>query len=216
MSGNVDLRGVSGSGCGDVSFGTFSYTADNCQINVKQNVGVVVDTFHWQHSNTVDYRSFTEALNTKTLDFSKSEGHAAVSIFGKDPTTLPRKILCRANMTSTVSLSISENAWTFPIDLAATAADEVNPSRCEGVGSLSVPATGSIDISNVTDGEAAFPDKWTEYPLMTCSSGGQALSGWQIGFSGNWPTQLRKRIEVRSTGLYLLLKKQKGLMLLFR
>ena len=104
----------------------------------------------------------------------------------------------------------------YKTTLAAKAADEVNPNRCEGVGSLSVPATGSIDISNVTDGEVAFPDKWTEYPLMTCSSGGEALSSWQINFTGDWPEQLQKRTEVRPTGLYLLAKRQKGMLLLFR
>ena len=201
---------------GTVSFGTFAESSDNRLINVKDDINLTVENFHWNRPHRVSYANFNGTLNTSTFDFSKSGSYASVAISGKTPATLPRKILCMASKTNDVSLTVSEAAWTFPIDFAAENTDDVNANRCEGVGVLNVPATGTIEIAGVTEGAATLPEKWTEYPLMTCSGGGEALSSWQINFTGNWPEQLQKRIEVRPTGLYLLAKRQKGLVLLFR
>ena len=201
---------------GAVSFGTFAESANDCLIRVRDDIDLTVDNFQWGRLHHVSYANFNGTLNTSTFDFSKSGSYASVAISGKTPATLPRKILCMASKTNDVSLTVSEAAWTFPIDFAAENTDDVNANRCEGVGVLNVPATGTIEIAGVTEGAATLPEKWTEYPLMTCSGGGEALSSWQINFTGNWPEQLQKRIEVRPTGLYLLAKRQKGLVLLFR
>lgn len=201
---------------GTVSFGTFAQSSDNCLINVRDDINLTVDNFQWNRPHRVSYANLNGTLNTSTFDFSRSGNFASVAISGKTPATLPRKILCMASKTNDVSLTVSESSWVFPIDLAAANADEANANRCEGVGILTVPATGTIEITNVTEDAAELPEKWTEYPLMTCSSGGEALSSWQVNFAGDWPDRLQKRTEVRSSGLYLQLKRQRGFVLLFR
>ena len=204
-----------GTGSALFYFDKFGSSANDCILRVNNDLNLTVDDFHYTRSHNVSYAGFTEAVNTSTLDFSKSTSYASVSITGKNPATLPRQIKCAASKTSVVTVTVSEDAWTFPIDFGAASADEVNPNRCVGMGVLNVPATGTITVTNATASAAsAGPTRWTEYPLMTCTSGGEAFENWTVNFTGDW-SKYQYKTEVRSTGIYLLAKQARGLLLLF-
>ena len=205
-----------GAGSALFHFGKFGSSANNSTLRVNNDLNLTVDDFHYNRPHKVSYAGFTEALNTSTLDFSKSTSYASVAITGKNPATLPRQIKCAASKTSAVTVSVTESEWTFPIDFGAESADEVNPNRCEGMGMLSVPETGTITVTNAMAlAGSAGPTRWTEYPLMTCTSGGEAFENWTVNFTGDW-SKYSYRTEVRSTGLYLLAKRPLGLILLLK
>lgn len=213
--GNFTLSRL-GAGNALFHFNKFGSSADGCTLGVNNDLNLTVDDFHYNRPHKVSYAGFTEALNTSTLDFSKSTSYTSVAITGKNPATLPRQIKCAASKTSAVTVTVTESEWTFPVDFGAESADDVNPNRCEGMGVLSVPATGTITVTNaMASAGSVGPTRWTEYPLMTCTSGGEAFENWTVNFTGDW-SKYQYKTEVRSTGIYLLAKCPQGLVLIFR
>ena len=79
--------------------------------------------------------------------------------------------------------TVTENNWVFPFnsDLA-----DPNVNGCAGSGTLSVPPTGSIRL--VFSGTK--PLRGGTYPLLTATSGGNALSAsaWPVTVEGSVPT----------------------------
>ena len=129
----------------------------------------------------------------------------APTVTGPTPKQLPRKVTG-----NTGALNVTENEWTVEID--PSAADPVL-NGCEGSGALTVPETGTITIVNKTGGWLPFGS----YPIMTCTSGGAALTeaNWPVTLQGFDQTQVDElRIVRNQTGIWL--KNTKGMIIMLK
>lgn len=173
----------------------------------------------------INYNTESNVVNKAFLDCSTLENATvhqrwidSFGIHGYAPYNLPRTITTKntnAAKSQTV-VHISDTAWTMPFDFSA-AADEVNPNRCETNCSIDIPASGTVTVTNATPaGAASFPEALTEYPILTCASGGAtAFADWTVEFAGNW-AGAKVAPVVKDTGLYVSVKKLSGTVVLFK
>lgn len=150
------------------------------------------------------YRDATDINRTK-LEFVNASS-AGTEIVGASPSVLPRRIV---NHGGTISVGEGETAPAWKIYVDPTDADPVI-NGCEGSGTLTVPASGTIEIVNTTN--TSLPGGL--YPILTCTTGGSSLteSAWPVTFTG-W-RQENLSVVRNDTGVWL--KVSKGTMVLFR
>lgn len=144
------------------------------QVYLSTNTAMTVTNIPANYSPTLNYYRESGA-NRTTLKFVNGSTEGTI-VKGLSPSVLPRRIEGHAG-----TLSIGEGAvnpiWTISVD-----PDDADPvlDGCEGTGVLSVPASGTIEIKNVSD----KPLPKGIYPIVTCTSGGAALN------ASDWPVQL--------------------------
>lgn len=205
------------SGIGNVVITNFGESASGT-IYVSPNINLDVG-FHNDSSRNfaVDYRVWTNVNNVCTLNMSSHSGWGSVNIKGLDVFNLPRRIVAPAAKSGSTTISVSRSAWVIPFDFGAENSSEICPVRCESNGTLSIPAGGTVEVVDETQSKSpAYPEMWTEYPILTCASGGEtAFAGWTIRFSGKW-SGCQKEAVVRSTGLYVKVRRTRGFALVFR
>ena len=104
----------------------------------------------------------------------------------------------------------AETNWVFPIDTTAATPTEANPFGCGGSGVLDLKyAEGTLSVDLIGTKRL----KPGRYPLLTCTSGGEALS------ASNWPLTITRNgvattpeaqgiiVERSSTGVCLVVPK---------
>ena len=205
------------------------YVSPQMNITLKK---FVTRYLYGTHHMTFSYMAETNVVNKSSLDASGMDASSwfgdgttdftkyAFRVEGCAPYNLPRSIkvpnVPRALNQSFVKISDTE--WTMPFDFGASDPDEINPARCETNCKLEIPAEGTVIVRNDTtvEGDEVYPEKKKLFPILTCSSGGEAaFANWEVRFTGDW-SRCRVRKVVTDTGLYVAVGRQKGLCLLFR
>ena len=185
-----------------LNVGTFSTALElllstNTCITVTNLANGVAPKFNY-------YRAAT-GINRTKLEFVNASS-AGTEVVGASPSVLPRRIVNHGG-TLAVGAGTTAPAWTVYVDPSD---DDPVINGCEGSGALSVPANGTIEVVNTT-GASLAPGT---YPVLTCTSGGAALSeaAWPVTLTG-WK-QGNMQVVRDDTGVWL--KVSKGMTVLFR
>lgn len=185
-----------------INVGTF---ATSLELLLGTNTCMTVTNLASGVAPKFNYCRDAAGVNRTKLEFVNASS-SGTEIAGASPSVLPRRIVNHAG-TLSVGAGTTAPAWRIYVD--PSDADPV-VNGCEGSGSLSVPASGTIEVVN-TAGESLEPGT---YPLLTCTSGGAALSesAWPVTFTG-W-RQGNMKIVRGDTGVWL--KVSNGMTVLFR
>lgn len=102
----------------------------------------------------------------------------------------------------------------MPLDFGADA-DEIDVARCESDAILSVPAAGTVVVSNATTSAEARPIPG-RYPVITGSSGGANLANWTLELAGaRWGAAI-VTLESDDTGMWINVEVPNGSVLTLR
>lgn len=176
---------------------------------------------------TIDYRGESNCVNRAFFDCSNFKGSSSgddwprtMYIRGFSPYNLPRRITIPtfAAAQNQTQLTITDSTWTIPLDFSAVDTNEINPNRCEtNCKRLDIAASGTVYVTNATPAAVcAYPQHRTEYPILTCSTGGEtAFAGWNVEFIGSWKGASVSKV-VKDTGLYISVKRIGGFAISFR
>lgn len=176
---------------------------------------------------TIDYRGESNCVNRAFFDCSNFKGSSSgddwprtMYIRGFSPYNLPRRITIPtfAAAQNQTQLTITDSTWTMPLDFSAVDTNEINPNRCEtNCKRLDIAASGTVYVINATPAAVcAYPQHRTEYPILTCSTGGEtAFAGWNVEFIGSWKGASVSKV-VKDTGLYISVKRIGGFAISFR
>ena len=201
-------------GIGNVVFDQFGQSGQG-KIYVSPNINLTAN-FLSSRTFTVDYSVWKKIVNVCTLDFKAGTLSGDITIKGLNPANLPRKIICSEPCSTASKVVVSSGEWTMPFDFGASDPNEINVARCECGCLIEVPASGTVYVTNATiSSSAAYPTRWTEYPVLTCSQGGEEVfAEWTVVPTGNW-AKLGLQVEkvVKATGLYVRIRKPLGLMI---
>lgn len=171
-----------------------------------------------------DYTAESNAVNRGSLDMSRAESHSGthqpIVIRGHDPWNLPRTILCHANLAATTTNVVTGTRWLMPLDFGAET-NEIDVARCETDAVLSVPASGTVVVSNATTTAGVRPIAG-RYPVITGNSvvnldgvtGAEAFANWTVEPVGRWGGCL-VLLDKTDTGLWMVVK-QSGMAIRLR
>ena len=167
--------------------------------------------FTGNYKNTApsfDYTAESNAVNRGSLDMSRAETykweHQPIIVRGHDPWNLPRTIRCHANLAATTTNVVTGTRWLMPLDFGAET-NEIDVARCETDAILSVPASGTVVVSNATTaaGARVVPGR---YPVITGSAGAAPLANWTLERVGNRWAGAIVSLESDDTGLWIVVK----------
>ena len=167
--------------------------------------------FTGNYKNTApsfDYTAESNAVNRGSLDMSRAETykweHQPIIVRGHDPRNLPRTIRCHANLAATTTNVVTSTRWLMPLDFGAET-NEIDVARCETDAILSVPASGTVVVSNATTaaGARVVPGR---YPVITGSAGAAPLANWTLERVGNRWAGAIVSLESDDTGLWIVVK----------
>ncbi|MBQ6104281.1 MAG: hypothetical protein IJL06_11490 [Kiritimatiellae bacterium] len=167
--------------------------------------------FTGNYQNTApsfDYTAESNAVNRGSLDMSQAESykwvHQPIVIRGHDPWNLPRTIRCHANLAATTTNVVTGTRWLIPLDFGAET-NEIDVARCETDAILSVPASGTVVVSNATTvaGARVVPGR---YPVITGSSGAAPLANWSLEVVGKRWAGAIVSLESDDMGLWIVVK----------
>ena len=153
-----------------------------------------------------DYTAESNAVNRGSLDMSRAESypwaHQPIVVRGHDPWNLPRTIRCHANLAATTTNVVTGTRWLMPLDFGAET-NEIDVARCETDAVLSVPASGTVVVSNATTaaGARVVPGR---YPVITGSSGAAPLANWSLEVVGKRWAGAIVSLESDDTGLWIV------------
>ena len=177
--------------------------------------------FTGNYKNTApsfDYTAESNAVNRGSLDMSRAESykyeHQPIVIRGHDPWNLPRTIRCHANLAATTTNVVTGTRWLMPLDFGAET-NEIDVARCETDAVLSVPASGTVVVSNATTaaGARVVPGR---YPVITGSAGAAPLANWTLERVGNRWAGAIVSLESDDTGLWIVVKVPAETLLILR
>ena len=167
--------------------------------------------FTGNYKNTApsfDYTAETNVVNRGSLDMSRAVSyaweHQPIIVRGHDPRNLPRTIRCHANLAATTTNVVTGTRWLMPLDFGAET-NEIDVARCETDAVLSVPASGTVVVSNATTaaGARVVPGR---YPVITGSSGAAPLANWSLEVAGKRWAGAIVSLESDDTGLWIVVK----------
>lgn len=172
-----------------------------------------------------NYTAESNVVNCATLDTTEATvyqgAHQTINVTGYSPWNLPRTIASHEKLKgSRMFITVLDSRWLMPMNFGATA-DEIDVARCETDGLLSIPASGTVVVSNATTaaGAAVIPGR---YPVITGSAvvnvagatGSAAFADWTVELAGRWGG-FCVLLEMSDTGLYIVVK-QSGLSISLR
>ncbi len=155
-----------------------------------------------------DYTAESNAVNRGSLDMSRAESykyeHQPIVVRGHDPWNLPRTIRCHANLAATTTNIVTGTRWLMPLDFGAETS-EIDVARCETDAILSVPASGTVVVSNATTaaGARVVPGR---YPVITGSAGAAPLANWSLEVVGKRWAGAIVTLEATDKGLWIVVK----------
>ncbi len=165
-----------------------------------------------------NYTAESNVVNRGTLDTTAATvyewGHQQISVTGYSPWNLPRTITTHANLTNRMTVVVTDTRWLMPLDFGAEA-DEIDVARCETDLKLSVPASGTVVVSNATTAVDArvIPGR---YPVLTGNSGGADLANWTLERAGQRWDNATVALEASDKGLWIVVKDFGETVLVFR
>ena len=201
---NRPTRDANTSGYGNLEFDEMSGSTAFLSTNMNITVGTV-------SGNAVfDYRGDTNAVNTATLNISRSCA-ATVSVKASDLVSLP-SVMKGLNAESKITLAeaIEGETHAMPLDFAAKV---VNPAGCDGSGTLDrAPVTATLAVTFPTDDEAPSPAAPGTIPLAVFDHVGSKLDNWSVTVNGSSEPRIFFRDSVikvmrDDTGIYLKVSK---------
>lgn len=172
-----------------------------------------------------NYTAESNTVNRGSLDMSGAESyqreHQPISITGYSPWNLPRSIKVHSNLAATTTNIVTDARWLMPLDFGADDPGEIDYARCETDAILSIPASGTVVVSNATTaaGAPVIPGR---YPVITGSSvvnsagatGADAFAGWTVELAGRWGSNV-VQLEKSDTGLWMVVRTT-GMSIVFR
>lgn len=181
---------------------------------------------------TFTYAASTPGVNTNSLSIGQMPTGSddavwqMAKITAPTPALLPRRVTLPDNaaLASGVNVEITGNAWSFDFDFSK--ADPCGAaSAIEQEYALSVPETGTIAVTVPVGRDAPTPVNGV-YPLLTCTSHGEALTAesWPATINGEvceskkYDNGVSLAVVRGATGVSLAVtyKPKTGLVLIFR
>lgn len=160
-----------------------------------------------------DYTAESNVVNRGTLDTTAATvyewGTQRPTVTGYSPWNLPRAIATHDNLKRRMTVIATDDRWLMPFDFGASA-DEIDVARCETDAMISVPAAGTVVVSNATTAAGARPVAG-RYPVITGNSvtnsvgasGAAAFANWTIEQAGRRWGAARVSLDARDTGLWI-------------
>ena len=170
------------------------------------------------------YTAESNVVNRGTLDTTGATvypyEHQQISVVGYSPWNLPRTITTHSDLTNRMTVSVSDDRWLMPLDFGAET-NEIDVARCETDVTLSIPASGTVVVSNATTTAGVRPIAG-RYPVITGSSvvnsagalGAAAFADWTVEPVGRWGGCL-VLLDKTDTGLWMVVK-QSGMAIRLR
>ena len=139
-------------------------------------------------------------------------GKQQLTVTGYSPWNLPRTITTHHALTNRMTVVVTDTCWLMPLDFAA-APGEVDIARCETDLKLSVPASGTVAVSNATVAAGVRPIPG-RYPVITGNSvvnsdgatGADAFANWTVEQVGKWGGCV-VLLDKMDTGLWMTVKR---------
>ena len=163
-----------------------------------------------------NYTAESNVVNCGTLDTTTAtvyeSGKQQLTVTGYSPWNLPRTITTHPALTNRMTVVITDTHWLMPLDFAA-APDEIDIARCETDLKLSVPASGTVVVSNATTAAGVRPIPG-RYPVITGNSvvnsdgatGADAFANWTVEQVGKWGGCIVE-LDKTDTGLWMAVKR---------
>ena len=171
-----------------------------------------------------NYTAESNVVNRGTLDTTTAtvyeSGKQQLTVTGYSPWNLPRTITTHPALTNRMTVVITDTHWLMPLDFAV-APDEIDIARCETDLKLSVPASGTVVVSNATTAAGVRPIPG-RYPVITGVSvvnsdgatGVDAFADWTVEQAGRWGGYIVE-LDKTDTGLWMIVK-QSGMSIRLR
>ena len=165
-----------------------------------------------------NYTAESNVVNRATLDTTGATvyewAHQTNSITGYSPWNLPRTIRTHRLLKNRTIVTVTDTRWLMPLDFGAEA-NEIDVARCETDAILSVPAAGTVVVSNATTAARArvVPGR---YPVITGSSGGANLANWTLALAGDRWGGAVVTLEASDSGLWINVDVPRGTKIILR
>lgn len=171
------------------------------------------------------YTAESNVVNRASLDTTEATvyawAHQTIHVTGFSPWNLPRTITSHEILKGDrMFITVTDTRWLMPMDFGATA-DEIDVARCETDGTLNVPASGTVVVSNATTAAGVRPIPG-RYPVITGVSvvnsadatGADAFADWTVERAGRWGGYVVE-LDKTDAGLWMIVKKS-GLVISLR
>lgn len=166
---------------------------------------------------SVNYTAESNVVNRATLDTTEAElyqyAYQTNNVTGYSPLNLPRTITSHDKLKGKrTRINVLDSRWVMPMDFGATA-DEIDYARCETDGTLNVPASVTVVVSNATTAAGVRPIPG-RYPVITGVSvvnsagatGADAFADWTVEQAGRWGGYIVE-LDKTDAGLWMVVKK---------
>ena len=163
------------------------------------------------------YTAESNVVNRASLDTTEATvyawAHQTIHVTGFSPWNLPRMITSHESLKGNrMFITVTDSRWLMPMDFGA-AADEIDVARCETDGTLNVPASGTVVVSNATAAAGVRPIPG-RYPVITGVSvvnsadatGADAFADWTVEQAGRWGGYIVE-LDKTDAGLWMVVKK---------
>ena len=163
------------------------------------------------------YTAESNVVNRASLDTTEATvyawAHQTIPVAGFSPWNLPRTITSHERLKGDrMFITVTDTRWLMPLDFGATA-DEIDVARCETDGTLNVPASGTVVVSNATAAAGVRPIPG-RYPVITGNSvvnsdgatGADAFANWTVEQVGKWGGCV-VLLDKTDTGLWMTVKR---------
>ena len=210
--GNFEIVHLGKNAQGHADRAPIFYPSPNANLNLTGR-------FTGNYPNTApsfNYTAESNAVNRGTLDMSGAisypGAHQPIRITGYSPWNLPRLVKVHSNLAKTTTNIVTDSRWVMPLDFGATAG-EIDVARCETDAVLSIPAAGTVVVSNATAAAGVRPIPG-RYPVITGNSvvnsddatGADAFANWTVEQVGKWGGCV-VLLDKTDTGLWMTVKR---------
>ncbi len=171
------------------------------------------------------YTAESNVVNRASLDTTEATvyawAHQTIHVTGFSPWNLPRTITSHERLKGNrMFITVTDTRWLMPLDFGAET-NEIDVARCETDAVLSVPASGTVVVSNATTTAGVRPIAG-RYPVITGNSvvnldgvtGAEAFANWTVEPVGRWGGCL-VLLDKTDTGLWMVVK-QSGMAIRLR
>ena len=211
--GNFEIGHLGSGANGTAHIGAVFYPSPNANLKfIGRFMGMYKEV-----APSVNYTAESNVVNHATLDTTDvtvyEHAYQTNNVTGYSPWNLPRTITSHTNLKGKrTRINVLDSRWLMPMDFGATA-DEIDYARCETDGTLNVPASGTVVVSNATVAAGVRPIPG-RYPVITGNSvvnsdgatGADAFANWTVEQVGKWGGCV-VLLDKTDTGLWMTVKR---------
>lgn len=210
---NFEIVNLGDGANGTASLSPVFYPSPNVNLTFK---GRFTGMYGWK-APSFNYTAESNTVNRGSLDMSCAESYLherqPIRITGYNPWNLPRSIKVQPHLAATTTNIVTDTRWLMPLDFGAADPNEIDYARCETDAILSVPASGTVVVSNATTAAGVGPIPG-RYPVITGQSvvnsadvtGADAFANWSIEQAGRWGGYIVE-LDKTDAGLWMVVKK---------